>query len=293
MNNINEFIEAISMLKGFADVIRAVEPVNKEILYYENCGINEYKHNCHHFWIDGEACKNCVAMRALINNDTFIKVEYNKEKMFMVSASPIKIGGKKYIVEIIKDITSTGIICDLEKKSVNEMNHEIRKLNNDIFKDELTEIYNKRYIDENLPKAMEQNLEEGTPLSLIMMDIDYFKKVNDVYGHLAGDYIIKELARLLQGTIRKEQDWVARYGGEEFLVVLNNTDKHLAYKIAERMRKAISDKIFEFDEKEIKVTSSFGISSIEDCTKEPRCLIKKADENLYRAKREGRNKTIY
>lgn len=293
MNDINEFLKTISMLKGIGDIIRAVDPVNNKVINIEKTEIQEYKHQCHVFWGGRDACKNCVAMKAMLFNDTFVKVEYNKDKMFMVSASPLVLGDKKYIIEIIKNITNRGIICDLEKKSVNEINQEIRKLNKDILMDELTGIYNKRYIDENFHQSVKNNIMDEKPISVIMIDIDLFKRVNDVYGHLAGDQVIKEFARYLNNAIRKEKDWVARYGGEEFLIVLNNTDKNTAFKISERMREGISDKVFNYEGNEIKITASFGIGSLEDFKTNPTDLIKKADENLYRAKREGRNKTIY
>lgn len=293
MNDINEFLKTISMLQGIGDIIRAVDPVNNKVINLEKSEINEYKHQCHMFWGGHDACKNCVAMKAMVFNDTFVKVEYNKEKMFMVSASPLVLGDTKYIIEIIKNITNRGIICDLEKKSVNEINEEIRKLNNDVLMDELTGIYNKRYIDENFHQTVKNNIMDESPISVIMVDIDLFKRVNDIYGHLAGDQVIKEFARFLNNAIRKGKDWVARYGGEEFLIVLNNTDKNTAFKISERMREGISNKVFNFEGKEIKITASFGIGSLEDFKSNPTDLIKKADENLYRAKREGRNKTIY
>jgi len=293
MNDINEFLRTISMLKGIGDIIRAVDPINNKVINLEKSEIREYKHQCHMFWGGDAACKNCVAVKAMVFNDTFVKVEYNKDKMFMVSASPVVLGETKYIIEIIKNITNRGIICDLEKKSVNEINQEIRKLNNDILMDELTGIYNKRYIDENFHKSVKNNILEETPISVIMVDVDLFKRVNDIYGHLAGDQVIKEFARFLNNAIRKEKDWVARYGGEEFLIVLNNTDKNTAFKISERMREGISNKVFNFEGNEIKITASFGIGSLEDFKINPTDLIKKADENLYMAKREGRNKTVY
>lgn len=292
MKDIEELVKVLSRLKGFYDEMRVVNPITKEIITYGNIEYGSYAHHCHDFLSKGNACNNCIAIRAYLKNDTFMKVEYNKDRMFLVIASPLELEGKKYVLEIIKDITSSGIICNLEKKSVNEINEEIRKLNDNITKDELTGIYNKRYIDENLPNDIYINQVEGTPLSVVMVDIDFFKEVNDIYGHLAGDYILKEFAQIISKVIRKGQDWVARYGGEEFLIVLNNTDGHTAFHIAERMRKSIENKTFEFEGKNIKLTASFGISFMNDYDKNVNDLIRKADQNLYKAKNQGRNKTV-
>lgn len=292
MKDIEELIKVLSRLKGFYDEMRVVDPITKEIITYGDMEHNSYAHHCHDFWLKEKACNNCIAIRAYLKDDTFMKVEYNKDKMFLVIASPLELENKKYVLEIIKDITSSGIICNLEKKSVNEINEEIRKLNDNITKDELTGIYNKRYIDEKLPNDIYVNQVEGTPLSVVMVDIDFFKKVNDLYGHLAGDYILKEFAKIISKVIRKGQDWIARYGGEEFLIVLNNTDGHTAFYIAERMRRSIENRTFKFEGKNIKLTASFGISFMNDYEKNVNDLIRKADQNLYKAKNRGRNKTV-
>lgn len=292
MKDIEELIKVLSSLKGFYDEMRIVDPITKEIITYGDMEHNSYAHHCHDFWLKEKACNNCIAIRAYLKDDTFMKVEYNKDKMFLVIASPLELENKKYVLEIIKDITSSGIICNLEKKSVNEINEEIRKLNDNITKDELTGIYNKRYIDEKLPNDIYVNQAEGTPLSVVMVDIDFFKKVNDLYGHLAGDYILKEFAKIISKVIRKGQDWIARYGGEEFLIVLNNTDGHTAFYIAERMRRSIENRTFKFEGKNIKLTASFGISFMNDYEKSVNDLIRKADQNLYKAKNRGRNKTV-
>lgn len=292
MKDIEELIKVLSSLKGFYDEMRVVDPITKEIITYGDMEHNSYAHHCHDFWLKEKACNNCIAIRAYLKDDTFMKVEYNKDKMFLVIASPLELENKKYVLEIIKDITSSGIICNLEKKSVNEINEEIRKLNDNITKDELTGIYNKRYIDEKLPNDIYVNQAEGTPLSVVMVDIDFFKKVNDLYGHLAGDYILKEFAKIISKVIRKGQDWIARYGGEEFLIVLNNTDGHTAFYIAERMRRSIENRTFKFEGENIKLTASFGISFMNDYEKSVNDLIRKADQNLYKAKNRGRNKTV-
>lgn len=291
MEELSRIVSVLSMIKGLYDFIRIVDPVNKKVILCKGSNMVYLKDSCHNFWNKGTACENCVSARAYNLDETYIKLEYNKDNMFLVTASPVDIDGKRYIIEIIKDITSTGIISDLEKRSVSEINYEIRKMNESIVRDALTNIYNKRYIKEKLPVEICSCIANNKPLSIIITDIDLFKNVNDAYGHQAGDFVLKEYVKLLSDATRRSQDWIARYGGEEFLIVLKNTKADLAYSIAERIRKKLENKEFIYKESVIKITASFGVSSLSDEITNADELINEADKNLYRAKREGRNKT--
>lgn len=291
MEELSRIVNVLSMIKGLYDFIRIVDPLKKKVILCKGNDMVYLKDSCHTFWNKGTACENCVSARAYDLDETYIKLEYNKDNMFLVIASPIDLDGKRYIIEIIKDITNTGIISDLEKRSVSEINYEIRKMNESIVRDALTNIYNKRYIKEKLPVEICGCLANNEPLSIIITDIDLFKNVNDAYGHQAGDFVLKEYVKLLSDATRRSQDWIARYGGEEFLIVLKNTKVDLAYGIAERIRKKLENKEFIYKGNVIKITASFGISSLKEDTANADDLINEADKNLYRAKREGRNRT--
>ncbi|MCM8773497.1 MAG: diguanylate cyclase [Candidatus Omnitrophica bacterium] len=149
--------------------------------------------------------------------------------------------------------------------------------------DGLTNIYNRMY----LLKALE-NLKSKAPFSLIMFDIDDFKKINDIYGHNAGDFVLREIAKIVKGLIRQE-DVFARFGGEEFilLVMLN---KDIAYKIAERIRKTIEDYEFVFGNEIIKCTISAGVFCVENFGMSTFQWIEAVDKLLYEAKRQGKNR---
>lgn len=175
-------------------------------------------------------------MRAYLQEETFLKIEYNGEKIYVITATAFMTDGGKVVVEFLKDATGTSIIEGLDELNSDDIYLKINSLNELLVKDTLTNIYNRRFIEDRLPVDVLKSNSEGTPLSVIMCDIDFFKKVNDTYGHLAGDEVLKSFASILQESIRKS-DWVARYGGEEFLVVLNGADKNKAVEIAERIRK--------------------------------------------------------
>ena len=142
--------------------------------------------------------------------------------MFLVIASPIEFNENKYVVEILKDITNNGSIVDGSGEG-NYLDLTMKKMGENLIKDYLTGVYNKRYIDQRFSKEAHRNLKESIPTTVIMTDIDSFKKVNDTYGHLVGDKILRGFAKVLNNNIRENSDWIGRYGGEEFIIVLNKT----------------------------------------------------------------------
>ncbi|NLK63128.1 MAG: GGDEF domain-containing protein [Fusobacteria bacterium] len=167
----------------------------------------------------------------------------------------------------------------LSKK--NELLEKIARL------DGLTGIYNHKYIHEMLDKEFKRARRYKLNLSLIMADIDFFKKINDTYGHKTGDTVLLAVSKTIETVIR-ETDMVGRYGGEEFLIVCCETDINGGYILAERLREQIKN--LKFDEEELKVTASFGVAEL-DFETDITSLIKKADTLLYYAKKNGRDQT--
>ncbi len=157
--------------------------------------------------------------------------------------------------------------------------------------DGLTQVYNKRYFLEFLEREMGRAHRYNRALSLIMFDIDHFKKINDVNGHLAGDYVLRELAQVVRQRIRKEECF-ARYGGEEFAIVMPEAGPENARRFAEKIRKMVEDHPFVFESKAIEVTISLGVADMTGDMTEPLQFIKLADANLYKAKKGGRNRVV-
>lgn len=157
--------------------------------------------------------------------------------------------------------------------------------------DGLTQAHVKRYLLESLDKELIRARRHQRDLSLIMFDIDHFKKINDFHGHLAGDHVLKELAKIVQGRIRRDEVF-ARYGGEEFSVLLPETGLEGARALAEKLREKIEQSSFVFQNETISVTISVGVSRLEESHKSSTDLVKSADEKLYEAKRGGRNRVI-
>jgi diguanylate cyclase (GGDEF)-like protein len=157
--------------------------------------------------------------------------------------------------------------------------------------DGLTRTYTKRYFLDRLPTEVAYARRHGTPLSLLMIDVDHFKKINDTHGHLAGDYVLVMLAQTVTTTLRTE-DLFARYGGEEFAVLCRGATMENASMLAERLRARIETSAFEYQQTPIPVTISVGVASYVEQPDAGTQLIAAADAALYRAKRAGRNRVI-
>lgn len=158
--------------------------------------------------------------------------------------------------------------------------------------DGLTKLYNRHYLDTHLKNLVRQAVEQQRALSVVIMDMDHFKKVNDTYGHASGDEVLKTLAEVIVKTIRSA-DLAARYGGEEFVVLMPETDAVRAYEAAERLRKAVeaTDFVIPHPESPLKKTTSIGFATLQH-NDTPESLLKRADEALYEAKNSGRNKVL-
>ncbi|MDO4720648.1 MAG: diguanylate cyclase [Peptostreptococcaceae bacterium] len=157
--------------------------------------------------------------------------------------------------------------------------------------DYLTGIANRRSLMEKSTAAFIRAREEKRNLSILMMDIDHFKSVNDSYGHGSGDQVLKAFAELIKDTVR-ESDILGRYGGEEFMVALPNTGGKDALTIAERIRKNMKKKNFDFEEESVHISVSIGVASINEDTRTLAELIERADKALYEAKSQGRNQVL-
>lgn len=155
--------------------------------------------------------------------------------------------------------------------------------------DGLTGVYNRRTFDIILADEFDRASRYGRELSLLVMDIDHFKQVNDTYGHVAGDQILIEFAQEISKQLRGV-DLLARYGGEEFVVILPETSMEMALLIAERIRKSIEEQQYQANDDIIRITTSAGVCSYPDQANTAEELIHHADSALYEAKQTGRNR---
>lgn len=221
----------------------------------------------------------------LVNHKIIFRTKSGKELIGLTSANQINIGGKDYLLTMINDIT------ELEEMHTNlqKKNHQLEKLNRllvtQAVTDELTGLYNRRYIVTSLEREIERAERYLQPLTVMMLDLDRFKKVNDSYGHPVGDQVLVTAAAIIRSNIRKI-DIAGRFGGEEFMVILPQTNLSDSTVVAERIRQEIEQ--CPFTSKDIHVTISIGIC--EYAGEDMNQLVSRADELLYLAKNNGRNR---
>ncbi len=176
-------------------------------------------------------------------------------------------------------------IGDVAKASVNMQ----RSLRNLIVKDSLTDLYNRRYCNQNLKNLSEQYIKTGEPYTLAIADIDFFKKVNDTYGHIAGDEVLVSVAQIMKKSMAGK-GFAARWGGEEFLLVYTGCDMETTLTYLEMLVEAIREMRVEYDDKAIKITISIGVATGNgDSVDKVLCT---ADDRLYHAKKEGRDRVV-
>lgn len=242
---------------------------------------------CHKFLCPAEEgfCPITDLGQDIDSSERLLVKNWGKTVPVLKTVVPIMLDGKQRLLEIFFDISDRK---DLERRLRDAYAQQENLANYDL----LTGVLNRRAVSKHAEAELNR-AERGGALSLVMLDIDHFKKINDTHGHPAGDEVLKTIARTISNSVRP-YDWVGRWGGEEFLVVLPNTSIVEAGDVAERLRKAVgSSKVRLADGRELGFAASFGITSTSLAQgKYPKLeeLVKQADDALYRAKDEGRNR---
>ncbi|MGA7712367.1 MAG: PleD family two-component system response regulator [Rhizomicrobium sp.] len=180
-----------------------------------------------------------------------------------------------------------------KKRYADRLRHNVQLSLEMAITDQLTGLHNRRYMSRHLDNLLSEAQKHGKPLAFVIMDIDFFKSVNDTHGHDIGDEVLREFAKRIEENVRGI-DLVCRYGGEEFVVVMPDTDVAYAYTIAERLRQSIetTPMVISRAPGKIGITISIGIAASDGEEDTAEALLHRADQQLYRAKREGRNRVI-
>ncbi len=207
----------------------------------------------------------------------------------------LEIGVNDYLIRPIdKNEMLARVRTQIKRKRYTERLRDNAQLTVELaITDPLTGLHNRRYMETHLATLVEQAANRGKPLAVLVLDIDYFKAVNDTYGHDAGDDVLREFALRLRNSIRNI-NLACRYGGEEFVVVMPETDMGVATMVAERLRRRIANERFTIQDGSAKldVTISIGIAALQNAGDSAATIMKRADQALYRAKRDGRNRVV-
>jgi diguanylate cyclase (GGDEF)-like protein len=233
----------------------------------------------------------------MLNQHLNIENIIEKEKMQMVFNTSPDIsnlnGQPTKMLFMIRDITERKLAEQKIQQLVLQLEQERNTAQLNLITDSLTGLLNRRYFDESLKTEFYRLKRSGDILSLIMLDVDYFKRYNDNYGHLAGDDCLRQIGTILKTIVARVPDIVARYGGEEFVVILPKTDENGAKTIAERIRKAVEALAIPHATSEIGkyVTVSIGVVTVNmSAYDSPEQIVTLADEAMYGAKKGGRNR---
>lgn len=298
IEEIQAFLDQRVVLAKVYERARVIDPVQKKVITQKDYSSGQImptteQESCFDYWGKGSVCENCVSIRAFQQDETLFKIEYQNDRVLLVTAVPLDWQGRPLVLELFKDVTNKAVLEGIVGATACNFNEALTNLNDAAVRDAMTGVYNRRFIDERLNSDVMKALVESRPLAVILADIDFFKKVNDNYGHIAGDIVIKRFATVLSEAIRINRDWVARYGGEEFFICLPNTPLSEAARVAERVREDVEGLIITAQQYDIAITASFGVAALTADTNNVERITRKADANLYEAKRQGRNRVIY
>ena len=192
------------------------------------------------------------------------------------------------LVALVVPLIVAPIFSGVQVQSIHQLEQAREAMHRLSITDELTQIYNRRYFMEVARQAFTDR-QKGMPFAVVLFDADDFKKVNDTYGHVVGDQVLRHIAEVTQASIRKG-DVLARYGGEEFIVLLPQTDQAQALEVAERIQQAILFNPAYSAGEPLKVTVSMGVATCQPYMQDPDDLLIAADDALYRAKNLGKNR---
>ncbi|MDF2511631.1 MAG: diguanylate cyclase protein [Herbinix sp.] len=269
-NSITQAITSVGMLQKYYSVIRIRDTASRQILY-EN--------------------ENAEALQEAPESISFIgecirEVEFciqEKDELLEINTTlPIFIDDRACSLELL--------YLDDMRASAGSLVH-IQRL---AITDALTNLYNRRFINEQLPIDLERSFSNNDPVSFIYTDIDYFKMINDQYGHITGDNILKEVADVFLKNVRRKDGWVARYGGDEFLICLPEISHNLAGKMANRLCRSVENRCHNMNGENIRITCSFGVGTVhkESGIHSIDQVIDLMDKKLYQAKNNGRNQVV-
>ena len=279
-------------LNRIFDIVRIIEPTSKKIVYTDGDLKIVQGSSCYEFWDRKSTCENCLSRKLSKDKISSSKIECSENGMFLVMATGIIYEDFQLVVEMIKNMYFIDEIYGQTCKDMPEVVETISKLNEKLVKDELTGVYNRRYITKNLFSDVHYAMKNKKRLSIMMLDIDNFKEINDSYGHIAGDLALKYLAKTIQTKIRNNYDWFARLGGDEFIIVLKDADSKVCNRLIENIQSSLRGEAPKYKGENIKITISVGGYIVEDSKKTFNEILYIVDKNLNLAKINGKDKAI-
>ncbi|MCP4399757.1 MAG: diguanylate cyclase [bacterium] len=232
-------------------------------------------------------CPMLDDLQPVDNSRRLLKREDGSTLSVLKNAIIVLLDDRKYLLESFLDVSE----IENARATIVESEEKYRSLEKISYQDPLTQLYNRRYVMDMLEREVERYRISGTIFSLLLVDLDNFKIINDTYGHLTGDDVLKKFACIIT-TITRESDICGRFGGEEFIIVLPNTKIEQAEYVAEKIRRDFAAHQFHYDSQVFFTTCTIGLASIKGALQEISSLINETDSALYRGKKSGKNQVV-
>jgi len=286
-----EIREEIEILKNTFDIVRLVEPIQRLVcdIHEDTIGYNEF--NCHNAWEKEKRCQNCISVKALQDKQDYTKFEFVQNEIYFVIARFVKVDERELVLEMVIKVSQNIL---LRGDGYNEFVDRIIAFNESLYTDALTGIYNRRYVNEQLPFLIRQAFLGGGNLAVSMVDIDHFKSINDEHGHQFGDKVLCKVAHFLQNNISKKKgDFVVRYGGDEFLLVFLDIEETAYRKRLLEIMELSRDLKLSRRGNDVNISLSMGgahLKELEDPAFDS--VISLSDKRMYDAKRSGRGQLV-
>ena len=287
---LNELEQHLIFFNKMYDTVRIVDPVHKQVLKCTSKNIEKTKHFCYSFWENKQVCDNCISTRAYYNKKSYIKLEKHTDAIMLVTALCFEDAEEPVVLELINYATDSFMIGIENCDDTYSLHNIVYDLNHAAIQDHLTSIYNRRFLDERLPADIVRAVALHQPLSIIFIDINNMKNINDTHGHSAGDLALKNTAEAIRDCVQEDSDWIARYGGDEFVLCLNNCSSSEAQKMANKIQKNINALSMPVADKNVDISVSLGVQTMSETPLTAEEILHLADQKMYEEKRRRHRK---
>ena len=273
------------------DFYRLVDPFDHRVFAYDRdvAELRQADTLCYRVWKQSAPCLNCTSRACLAHQAPMFKIEYLDGRVLLVVSLPSEVEGRDLVLELIKDVTESLHVADVEVRDNIEISHMITRFNDLAVRDGFTKLFNKTYINNELEGLVQaaKDCSDVVPAAVVSFDIDDFKLINDTYGHVAGDDALLYFANQLRNTARDFDAWAGRFGGDEFVLCaprgLSDEDIDCLFERVDDIERHV----FESENGSFSITASCGVCFVRpDDT--VRTLFNRVDDAMYRAKPLGR-----
>ncbi len=278
---IAEISQVIEQNSQLFDVVRLVDPISMTVYRIEDGKLVGQPGGCYNVWHKSDRCENCVSSRCLMDHARYSKFEFIDHDIYHVVAQPVTVDGRKFVLEVVTESDDNVLLTAFGN---NDFVNRITEYNHKVYTDELTGLSNRRYLNERLELMATRAAHDKASIAVVMIDVDDFKDINDLQGHLAGDEALRRVSdTLAQAFHPGNEDILARYGGDEFFCALWDIERD---DLEGRLRSV--QKIAE--KTDLGVTMSMG-ALFEPMARKATAedLIKSADRVMYGIKAAGKN----